>query len=229
MSRPQCLCDHHLFLDLLGPNSIALDLGAFEGQFAQELSRKTGARAIAIEANPRMFETIPETELVTPLNMAVAAEPGVLELFVGNNPLGTSVFSSHPESGSETFEVPATTLEQLIMDYGDGRLDLLKVNIEGAEIAMFDATPDAVLRAIGQITIQFHDFLPELNQAEDVNRIKARLRDLGFGEILFKTPNKDVLFVNLRARMMSPARFRLERAVVRARQYLRAAEKKLGR
>ena len=58
MSRPQSLCNHHLFLDLLGGDSVALDLGAYEGEFARELSHRTGARVVAVEANPAMYETM---------------------------------------------------------------------------------------------------------------------------------------------------------------------------
>lgn len=229
MSRPQSLCNHHLFLDLLGGDSVALDLGAYEGEFARELSHRTGARVVAVEANPAMYETMFVSDRVKGLNLAVGDCEGTLSLFVGSDPLGTSVYGSHPNTSSDTIDVPSTTLERLVADHCGGRLDLLKANIEGAEIPMLAAASDAVLQGIGQITIQFHDFLPELNQAADVGRTKARLLDLGFGEILCKTPNKDVLFVNLRAGVMGRGRFEAEKAFVRLRQYARAARKKLRR
>jgi hypothetical protein len=38
------------------------------------------------------------------------------------------------------------------------RIDLLKADIEGAEISMLTACPDEVLGRIAQIGIEFHDF-----------------------------------------------------------------------
>ena len=139
----------------------------------------------------------------------------------------TVVVLAKSETCLQAVEVRATTLPKLISDNCGGHLDLLKVNIEGAEIPMLRACDDRTLQGIGQITIQFHDFIPELNQASDVRRAKERLRRLGFGEILFKAPNKDVLFVNLRAGALGRGRFLAEKTIVRCRQYKRAAERKL--
>jgi len=229
MPRPECICDHHLFVELLGPESVVLDLGAYLGVFSSDITERTDARVVAVEANPRQFDKIDDAERVKRLNCAVSDCEGLVRLYLGSNPLGTSVCPDHPYASEETIEVRATTLPRLISDHCGGRLDLLKVNIEGAEIPMLQACDDRTLQGIGQITIQFHDFIPELNQASDVRCAKQRLRDLGFGELLFKAPNKDVLFVNLRAGALSRGRFLAEKALVRCKQYKRAVEKKLER
>ena len=229
LSRPRCLCDHHAFLDLVKPDSHVLDLGAFKGEFSREIAELTGSRVVAVEANPTLVAAMPAVEGVKLLNLAVADREGHLRLFIGSNLLGTSVYASHPYASDETVDVPATTLASVIAQHCGGRVDLLKVNIEGAEIRMLRSTDDSVLQGIAQITIQFHDFIPELDQAADVVEAKRRLRELGFGEILFKSPNKDVLFVNLAAGVMPRARFSAERTLVKLRQYARAAQKKLKR
>jgi FkbM family methyltransferase len=228
MGRPECICNHHLFLDPLGPESVVLDLGAYEGEFSREVSHRTGARAVAVEANPIMFERAYRSDRVEKLQLAVGDREGRVSLYLGSNPLGTSLFSGHPGASEQAVVVPATTLAKLISDHCGGRLDLLKVNIEGAEIPMLGCAEDRTLQSIGQITIQFHDFLPELDQVEDVRLAKQRLRRLGFREILFKSPNKDVLFVNLHAGTLSRLRFESEKLLVLVRQYLRAERKRLS-
>ncbi len=228
MSRPESICNHHLFLDLLGPKAVTLDLGAYLGEFSREISRRTGSRVLAIEANPLIFDKMYESERVEKLNLAVGDSEGHVSLYLASNPLGTSVYSDHPYAGQEKVEVRATTLPKLIKDHCGGRLDLLKLNIEGAEIPTLRASDDRTLQSIQQITIQFHDFIPELHQAGEVALAKERLRDLGFGEIIFKSPNKDVLFVNLRAGALSPGRFLAEKLLVRLRQYLRVVQKRTG-
>lgn len=227
--RPECVCLHHAFLDLLGPGSTVLDLGAYEGEFSREVSERTGARAVAVEASPAMFEATFTSPRVRKVNLAVGDRQGHVALFVGRDPLGTSVYSDHPAAGDDAVDVPMTTLPALIDDYCDSTVDLLKVNIEGAEIPMFRACDDRTLQGIGQITIQFHDFIPELDMAADVASVKGRLRRLGFGEILFKAPNKDVLFVNLGAGVLGRGRFLAEKALVRYKQYRRALQKKMRR
>jgi hypothetical protein len=71
----------------------------------------------------------------------------------------------------------------------------VKVDIEGAEIEMFETTPVETLQRIDQFSIEFHGFL-DSRQADDIQRVKQRLRSAGFSEMAFSTDNTDVLFVN---------------------------------
>jgi len=87
------------------------------------------------------------------------------------------------------------TLAELRRRAGVGRIDLLKMDIEGAEIELFEACSDDELQAVMQITVEFHEFLyPE--QAEAVARIKERMRRLGFWVLPFSLDNTNVLFLN---------------------------------
>ncbi len=79
------------------------------------------------------------------------------------------------------------------------KIDLLKIDIEGAEIALFDSTSNDVLSRIRQITVEFHDFIPELGIQNDVKRTKLRLQSLGFYCIEWSRTNTDVLFINRHA------------------------------
>jgi hypothetical protein len=76
----------------------------------------------------------------------------------------------------------------------------MKVDIEGAEFGMFDATPDAQLDRIDQMTVEFHDFLdPSLGA--HVEAIDTRLGRLGFQRIRTKSlsrRNLDVIYLNRR-------------------------------
>ncbi len=72
---------------------------------------------------------------------------------------------------------------------------LLKLDIEGPESDLLLAAPAELLRAIGQISVEFHDFLdPAL--APTVERATARLAGLGFAVFRMSRDNSDLLFVN---------------------------------
>jgi hypothetical protein len=74
------------------------------------------------------------------------------------------------------------------------------MDIEGAEIAVFDSMDDALLKSVTQITVEFHDFIPELRLERDVLRIIARMDLLGFHCIVFSLKTHfDVLFINGKA------------------------------
>jgi hypothetical protein len=76
-------------------------------------------------------------------------------------------------------------------------VDLLKLDIEGAEFEVIESTPDSILRSIGQITVEFHDFQPRFAGRGLFERARRRLVNLGFACCLMSfRSNGDVLFLN---------------------------------
>jgi len=78
---------------------------------------------------------------------------------------------------------------------------LLKIDIEGAEEAVFNSTSDATLCKVKHTTIEFHDFRPASISTEEVNKITNRLKRLGFLCIPFSylfpyMDTCDFLFIN---------------------------------
>jgi hypothetical protein len=67
---------------------------------------------------------------------------------------------------------------------GMSQLDLLKIDIEGAEIALLLNTPADVLRRAAQVTVEFHN-LCGLCTVRDVEHVVARMSAIGFDAIRF--------------------------------------------
>lgn len=196
---------HTFYAPVLGPDSVVIDLGASSANFSHVVARLYGARCHAVEATSHNVALIEESDRVRKYHFAIggADGPTALRLPESEEHWGTVL----PAAGSETSAgemetVPGITLGSFLASIGVERVDLMKVDIEGAEIAMFDAAPDDLLTAIGQITIEFHDFM-ELSLAGDVRRVIDRLRGLGFIHVVFTRHfHGDVLFIN-------PARVKL--------------------
>src|SRR5205823_3461478 len=89
--------------------------------------------------------------------------------------------------------IPGRTLASLLSECSVEHVDLLKVDIEGAEVPLFAATPDELLKRIRQITIEFHDDAGVITR-EESEQIRQRLRNLGFSGIKFAPNNSNWLF-----------------------------------
>ena len=90
--------------------------------------------------------------------------------------------------------VTVWSLGRFLAETGFQAADLLKVDIEGKELDLFEASTDVELCGFRQSTVEFHDFLwPE--QATRVARVKRRLELAGFRRIDFSLDSSDVLFV----------------------------------
>jgi FkbM family methyltransferase len=126
----------------LGAGSTFVDLGAHEGYFTVQAAKLCGKRGkvYAIEPQPRCDQVIRvncrlnDCTNVAVLRMAVSDHVGHLTLYPhpATNSGATSI-SRRARGPVRRLEVPCTTLEALFDAEGTGDIDLLKVDIEGAE------------------------------------------------------------------------------------------------
>jgi hypothetical protein len=131
-------------------------------------------------------------------NFAIAATSARLPLYLSTNPEASSLLLTSTNDPYQTLEVDAIRLEEILKLAELNRVDLIKFDIEGAEIEVLDACSDDFLTTIGQLTIEFHDFLG-LTPLATVERVVGRLESLGFYSIkMWSRAWGDTLFVNRR-------------------------------
>lgn len=190
--------DHTFLGQALGSDSVVLDLGANRGEFCHRMIELFHCRCISVEANPAMCATIAPHPLLTVVNAAVAAESGTSPFYVCKHDEASSLLRPEPGAIDATIQIPSLTLDELLARYELPAVDLLKVDIEGAEIEVLGACPDELLRRIPQVTVEFHDFNARIPQAAAL-QVVARFRHLGFDVIkMWMRSHGYTLFVNRR-------------------------------
>lgn len=198
LSKIMSLRGHHFYTDILDSNSIVIDLGAHRGEFSLQLSETFGCKCYAVEAAPDLCGLIPENDLVKSYNYVVNDNNQPVKLHLANNPECNTIHHL-PAANTETVvQVQGITLERFLEINQIEQVDLLKVDIEGAEIELFNSLSDSTITKIKQISVEFHDFLPYLdNMGQRIQAIKAKLQQLGFACIVYTiTCHEDVLFLN---------------------------------
>ena len=199
---------HTFYAPALNQNSIALDLGASSALFGHEVADEIGCQFHAVEALPENHKRIKESDLLKKHHFAICGDNKPQNFSVVNDEDRWGLIREASDSNQgDSVEVPGMTLKRFFDHIGADVIDLAKIDIEGAEIAMFDSTDDQTLQSIKQISIEFHDFMdPKL--IEPVQRILRRMDDLGFHTFVFTRHfHGDVLFVN-------PAHIKLSAAQV---------------
>jgi FkbM family methyltransferase len=195
--------DHH-FIGALDAQSLVVDLGAHKGEFSAHVSRTYGCRCIAIEANPALYGGIIENALLKKYNYAISGQNGPIRFYVSENLEASSINKDISDvwGTREGIEVAGISFEDLLAKCQIATIDLLKVDIEGGEIEMFQSMGSKTIQKIKQITIEFHTFCNPMLE-KNVFQIKARLRNLGFICLPFPlrasiSRDCDTLFVNRR-------------------------------
>lgn len=149
--------DYWLDPSLTGPVRSIVDLGAYTGLSALYFAeRYPEARILAVEPDPsncecllRNLESFVHRERIRVCKACLSDRDGV----VGFDGRGPSWARRIGTAGD--LQVEAVTLPRLLREEGFDRVDLLKMDVEGAESLAF-ASPDAWLGRVGWILLELH-------------------------------------------------------------------------
>lgn len=187
---------HHFYANLINSDSVVVDLGSHLGQFSHQVSNLFGCQCYAVEALPSLHQKIIETPLIKKFNYAISIADKPVEFCVTDNPEANHISRFSVDTISEKITVQGVSIESFMDKNNIEYIDLLKIDIEGAEIDLFNSISDKTLCNIKQITVEFHDFKFQISR--EVKAIKEKLKSLGFACIVFSRANNgDVLFINL--------------------------------
>jgi hypothetical protein len=109
----------------------------------------------------------------------------------------------YAEAGARSVGVDAITLTDAVALAPAERIELIKMDIEGEEVAVLYDAPPEILQRVAQLTVEFHDFLDPTTTPAILAVIK-KMRSLGFLAIRFSWHSYgDLLFVNQRRERLS--------------------------
>ena len=146
---------------------MVIDGGANVGGFSRGMVDRFGCLCYAVEPVPELFARIPEDPRVRRFPLALGGGDGEVVLHLSGNPEANSADPAIAAGfGSRgTLVASLASLESFLTRAGLDGADLLKLDIEGSEIALLENAGEATLRRIGQITVEFHDFLDDSRDA----------------------------------------------------------------
>jgi FkbM family methyltransferase len=203
MSSPFQSVRGHTFYTPLLREPVVLDLGANHGEFSRTLSSRFGGTYHMVEANPRLHQELRVAGRFPVLGCAVTAREGTVRFNLARNDEGSSVLNLPADSIyncvlDETVEVPGRTLASLVDELGLERIDLLKMDIEGAELEVLAGVDPALMGRVGQMTVEFHGAREfGFGLSREVEEVIRRMEGMGFAWFDFSRPKRtDVLFLN---------------------------------
>ncbi|MFD2161026.1 FkbM family methyltransferase [Paradesertivirga mongoliensis] len=192
---------HYIYPRVLNEESLLIDLGANIGSFYFTLTNEFKCKSIAIEASPILFEKLPLLPQVRIYNYAICSTNGPVNFYLSENPEASSLQSSIAEGWglSNNIQVEGITFATFKNHHKiQDRIDILKIDIEGAEIDLLGNMPADILKHIGQIPVEFHDFIyKDENDKARINQVIERLRGHNFLILKLSTNDwREVLCIN---------------------------------
>jgi FkbM family methyltransferase len=159
----QVFLDEQYRFDVRRSPEIIVDAGANIGLASVYFSnRYPSARVFAIECEQQNFELLRRNvepyKNIVPIHAALWNHDGEVE--VTDPGLGSWGFIAAEKSSSSTASssVPSLTLDSVMRRHGISRIDVLKIDIEGAELEVFDASASWIDK-VDAIIVELHDRL----------------------------------------------------------------------
>jgi FkbM family methyltransferase len=188
------VCDHTFYL-ADDDAKIVVDLGMNKGEFSEWFVNNTNARCYGVEPVPQLYQCLPRNDRIAVLQVAVGGASGRERLSVPEHSCA-SLTSTGLLGESQSIEIEVITLASFLRKYGLGRIDILKIDIEGAELDVLRSLDADIFANVGQMTIEFHDFIKPGDRPA-VRQILADIKDKGFFVMNFgRTHFTDVMCLN---------------------------------
>jgi FkbM family methyltransferase len=168
----------------LNSNSNIIDLGGFTGVWADQMINKYDSNLFILEPVPQFYDILVEkfkdNSKVNLLNVGVSTENEKGIIFLNNDA------SSSNSTVGEPVDVEYLTMDSVLEKWNLYEVDLLQINIEGAEYNLLDyMIQNNILKKFKNIQIQFHTVIE--NYEERRNLIQQGFIGNGF-ELTFNYP-----------------------------------------
>lgn len=168
---------------------LVVDVGANAGIFTEYMLRNNFAKkivavecdTIALKDLQRNFKRIKDVTII-PKALHYSEEPITFYQFTQNPTISTTLSPDRIKNhgaglqSDSTLKLDTVTIEQLVNTYGT--IDLLKIDIEGAEYEILFRADDKLFNHINHLMIECHFF--EAEYKELFNKLRNRLLSLGY-------------------------------------------------
>lgn len=188
--------------ELLGLHSVVYSLGVGDSiDLDMDLIHHYSLTVHAFDPTPYSLEWVSTLELPENFRFhpwAAAGKDGSLRLYRRINKRGKTsrvmwTADSNAADDSDYVDAPAYTIATIMQKLGHERVDLLKVDVEGAEYEILDGLADAASLPT-QLLVEFHHRFPGIGRQRTATSIDS-LKKLGYRIFAISKTGREIGFV----------------------------------
>lgn len=183
-------------------DSIVYSLGVGDNiDFDLAIIEDFGATVHSFDPTPSSIDMLSSADLPNRFHFhpwAITAEDGTLKFYPrvkkdGSKSATMYTIVAEDSSKDNAIEVPAFCLSTIVTRLGHTQIDLLKMDIEGAEYEVLDGLLDSPIKP-AQLLVEFHHRFPGIGVEKTAN-IVARLQQSGYKIFAISETGREVSFL----------------------------------
>lgn len=164
------------------------DVGAHAGMYTLKAARKVKKRGqvLSIEPHPYTFRLLVTnlkmndfSQNVIPINIGLADFKGKARLYLDSEAVGHSLATGNRKAW---IEVQVNTLDSVMEELGLKHLDLLKIDVEGYELAVLKGAEHTLKNTSKVVVAAYHNWVLK----EEERAVKKYLKSSNFGTVFSK-------------------------------------------
>lgn len=183
----------------LNKNSIVYSFGIGEDvSFDSEINKRFGCHVYGFDPTPKSIRWVKSQKLFEKFHFhefGLSTKSGFANFFLPKNPehVSGSLFVHNNTSALEKVRVAMKSLEDIVTEKQHNHIDVLKIDIEGAEYGVVANILDSGI-SITQILIEFHDRMI-IDGVSKSKRLVKKLRENGYGIFAVSETYEEISFV----------------------------------
>ena len=178
-----------VFWNQFGTESIVIDVGCgADPELARFVLENTRAKVVCVDPTRKHSASLEALEKAANgrlryLPYALAEKNGTLQFHESLENVSGSLFTDHTNVRHDdlrAYDIRAVTLEDLFRELQLGTVDLLKLDLEGAEYALLGAASSEALGRCKQVFVEFHHHCVDRFGPADTAKLVQKIQETGF-------------------------------------------------
>lgn len=197
---------NYIYLNRFTEGGVVIDVGCgWEADFSLLMIRQHGLDAFGVDPTKKHTPALHALEEKTDgkfhhLPLAVSRENGSIIFHESRVHESGSILKEHTNIQNDetvSYQVESVTLTDLIQRIGVQQIDILKLDLEGAEYSLLESVTRRDLESFSQIFIEFHHHCTDFTR-KDTRKMVKKITSNGFR--MFSLDLHNYLFYQERAR-----------------------------
>lgn len=190
-------CDYERKGCQIQPGDVVLDIGGNIGLFAYRAEHRGAGRVISFEPLSPTYSCLvrnagPKTEVY---KLAVGGENRFVEFKIPVNFLNIGGASSNKNDNRDYIHKELAYMINVNSIFDTfGKIDFMKIDIEGGEVELFDVITDSNLSSLRCLAAEFHNSFPEYMDFQ--TKVWDRMMSLGFMGFAVYRGGKSLITLN---------------------------------
>lgn len=180
---------NYIFFDRFNEKSVIVDVGCgYMAEFSQSLIEKYNLKAYGVDPTLKHKPHLLEIEAkhggkFKHIQVAITKENGKISFNETLDNESGSILKDHKNilhDSIRTYEVESMNLPTLLNHLNLSEVDLLKLDLEGAEFELLNNITEEDIKPFKQIFIEFHHLAVKSYTKKDTLRMVNKIKSLGF-------------------------------------------------